>query len=49
MELPFGVDIFNCIYENTREGIEDDTAFMKPFHKMAEETIYHIYLFPFGS
>lgn len=49
LELPFQVDILNGICENTSKGIDDDTAFLKPFHKMAGEAIYHIYLFQFGS
>lgn len=42
-ELPLQVDILYWICENTGEGIDDDTAFLKPFHKMAEEMIYCIY------
>lgn len=49
LELPPEVGIFSCAYENTSKEINDDTAFLKPFHKTAEETIYHIYLFQSGS
>lgn len=47
--LPVQTDVLNCAWENTSKEINDDIAFLKPFHKTAEETIYYIYLFQSGS
>lgn len=43
LELPLEVDILHCGREDTSEGTDDDTTFLKPFCKRAEQTIYHIY------
>ena len=48
LELPFQAGIFNCACKDSNKEINDDIAFLKPFPKTAEETIYHSYLFCCG-
>ena len=40
---------FSTVSMRTPARKQDDSALLKPFHKTAEETIYHIYLLPCDS
>lgn len=49
LELPLENVILRSGHEDTSEGTDGATAFLRPFRKLAAETTYHVYGSQFGS